>query len=164
MTVFSTTSEYVVVSVMDCTSGLPHPHGGGQTQAGCPGQVCDHGARAVFRCCRLHPSREGPVRPEESGTAWTPRTPSVSPTIAAGFTSDVPLQVTNYMGIEWMRRHLAPDYNIHVISFKDPNPMHIDATFNIIGPGLVLSNPDRPCRQVLPSPPSQTETVLCAAL
>lgn len=26
--------------------------------------------------------------------------------------------------------------------------MHIDATFNIIGPGLVLSNPDRPCRQI----------------
>uniref|UniRef100_U3I6G0 Glycine amidinotransferase n=1 Tax=Anas platyrhynchos platyrhynchos TaxID=8840 RepID=U3I6G0_ANAPP len=57
-------------------------------------------------------------------------------------------QVTNYMGIEWMRRHLAPDYRVHVISFKDPNPMHIDATFNIIGPGLVLSNPDRPCYQV----------------
>lgn len=52
------------------------------------------------------------------------------------------------MGIEWMRRHLAPDYNVHIISFKDPNPMHIDATFNIIGPGLVLSNPDRPCHQV----------------
>ncbi|KPP73889.1 glycine amidinotransferase, mitochondrial-like [Scleropages formosus] len=57
-------------------------------------------------------------------------------------------QVTNYMGIEWMRRHLAPAYKVHVISFKDPNPMHIDATFNIIGPGLVLSNPDRPCRQI----------------
>lgn len=52
------------------------------------------------------------------------------------------------MGIEWMRRHLSPTYKIHIISFKDPNPMHIDATFNIIGPGLVLSNPDRPCRQV----------------
>lgn len=58
------------------------------------------------------------------------------------------LQVTNFMGIEWMRRHLAPTYKVHIISFKDPNPMHIDATFNIIGPGLVLSNPDRPCRQV----------------
>lgn len=57
-------------------------------------------------------------------------------------------QVTNYLGIEWMRRHLAPDYRVHILSFKDPNPMHIDATFNIIGPGLVLSNPDRPCDQV----------------
>ncbi|XP_032806905.1 glycine amidinotransferase, mitochondrial [Petromyzon marinus] len=57
-------------------------------------------------------------------------------------------QVTNYFGIEWMRRHLAPTYRVHTISFKDPNPMHIDATFNIIGPGLVLSNPDRPCLQI----------------
>uniref|UniRef100_A0A2K5W7J8 Glycine amidinotransferase n=1 Tax=Macaca fascicularis TaxID=9541 RepID=A0A2K5W7J8_MACFA len=57
-------------------------------------------------------------------------------------------QVTNYLGIEWMRRHLAPDYRVHIISFKDPNPMHIDATFNIIGPGTVLSNPDRPCHQI----------------
>ncbi|XP_046856983.1 glycine amidinotransferase, mitochondrial-like isoform X2 [Xenia sp. Carnegie-2017] len=58
-------------------------------------------------------------------------------------------QVTNYFGIEWMQRHLGPKgYRIHTLSFKDPNPMHIDATFNIIGPGLVLSNPDRPCRQI----------------
>ncbi|XP_066264525.1 glycine amidinotransferase, mitochondrial-like [Branchiostoma lanceolatum] len=58
-------------------------------------------------------------------------------------------QVTNYMGIEWMRRHLEPKgYNVHTISFEDGSPMHIDATFNIIGPGLVLSNPDRPCRQI----------------
>lgn len=26
--------------------------------------------------------------------------------------------------------------------------MHIDATFNIIGPGLVLANPERPCLQI----------------
>ncbi|XP_038668886.1 glycine amidinotransferase, mitochondrial [Scyliorhinus canicula] len=57
-------------------------------------------------------------------------------------------QVTNYLGIEWMRRHLAPTYRLHTISFKDPNPMHIDATFNIIGPGLVLANPQRPCNQI----------------
>ena len=48
-----------------------------------------------------------------------------------------------------MRRHLAPKgIRVHSISFVDPNPMHIDATFNIIGPGLVLSNPDRPCHQI----------------
>lgn len=51
------------------------------------------------------------------------------------------------MGIEWMKRHLGDKYNIHLLSFKDPNPMHIDATFNFIGPGIVLSNPDRPCDQ-----------------
>ena len=37
---------------------------------------------------------------------------------------------------------------MHILSFKDPNPMHIDATFNIIGPGLVLVNPDRPCNEI----------------
>ncbi|CAB4019804.1 Hypothetical predicted protein, partial [Paramuricea clavata] len=57
--------------------------------------------------------------------------------------------VTNYFGIEWMRRHLAPKgYRVHTVSFEDSNPLHIDATFNVIGPGLVLSNPDRPCRQI----------------
>jgi len=57
-------------------------------------------------------------------------------------------QVTNMMGIEWLKRHLEGKFNVHVVSFRDPNPMHIDATFNIIGPGLVLSNPDRPCNQI----------------
>ena len=47
-----------------------------------------------------------------------------------------------------MRRHLGDEYTIHELSFKDPNPMHIDATFNIVGPGLVIANPDRPCNQL----------------
>ena len=48
-----------------------------------------------------------------------------------------------------MSRHLGErGYRVHKLSFSDPNPMHIDATFNIIGPGLVLSNPDRPCHQI----------------
>ncbi|XP_072032964.1 glycine amidinotransferase, mitochondrial-like [Amphiura filiformis] len=57
-------------------------------------------------------------------------------------------QVTNNMGIEWMRRHLGDKYNIHVLSFDDPHPLHIDSTFNIIGPGIVLLNPIRPCNQI----------------
>lgn len=55
-------------------------------------------------------------------------------------------QVTNKMGIEWLRRHLKrkdPRYRVHQIKFHDPNPMHIDATFNPIGEGRILSNPDR---------------------
>ena len=47
-----------------------------------------------------------------------------------------------------MKRHLGDKYRVHVLSFKDPNPMHIDATFNVIGPGLVITNPDRPCNQL----------------
>lgn len=58
------------------------------------------------------------------------------------------MQVTNSFGIEWMKRHLGDSYRVHVLSFKDPNPMHIDATFGIIGPGLAILNPDRPCAQI----------------
>lgn len=48
-----------------------------------------------------------------------------------------------------MRRHLGSKYRVHELKFKDPNPMHIDATFNIIGPGLAIVNPDRKCYQVV---------------
>ena len=58
------------------------------------------------------------------------------------------MQVTNHLGIEWMRRHLGDQYRVHTLSFNDPSAMHIDATFNIIGPGLVISNPDRPCNEL----------------
>ncbi|XP_065841659.1 glycine amidinotransferase, mitochondrial-like [Oscarella lobularis] len=57
-------------------------------------------------------------------------------------------QVTNRFGIEWMRRHLGERYRVHALSFRDPNPMHIDATFLAVGPGVVLSNPDRPCHEI----------------
>ena len=57
--------------------------------------------------------------------------------------------MTNNLGTEWMPRHLGKQgYRVHKLSFDDPNPMHLDATFNIIGPGLVLSNPDGPCHQI----------------
>jgi glycine amidinotransferase len=54
-------------------------------------------------------------------------------------------QVTNNFGIEWMRRHLGPQYNIHVLDFQDKNAMHIDGTFIPLGPGKLLVNPKRPC-------------------
>ena len=56
-------------------------------------------------------------------------------------------QVTNMMGIEWLQRHLGEKYKVHVLSFKDHNPMHIDASINLIGPGLMIVNPERPCYQ-----------------
>ena len=63
--------------------------------------------------------------------------------------SSLMLQVTNDFGIEWMSRHLGErGYRVHKLSFDDPNPLHIDATFNVIGPGLVLYNRERPCHQV----------------
>ena len=48
-----------------------------------------------------------------------------------------------------MKRHLAKKgIRLHTLSFPDHRPMHIDATFNIIGPGLVLSRPTYPCAQI----------------
>ena len=44
-------------------------------------------------------------------------------------------QVTNQFGIEWMRRHLGEEYNVHVLDFQDKNAMHIDGTFVPLCPG-----------------------------
>jgi glycine amidinotransferase len=51
--------------------------------------------------------------------------------------------VTNELGIEWLRRHLGDQYRIHVFEFNDAHPMHIDATVVPMAPGKVLINPDR---------------------
>jgi glycine amidinotransferase len=54
-------------------------------------------------------------------------------------------QVTNQLGIEWLRRHLGPTYTIHQLDFGDAQAMHIDATFVPLEPGRLLINPTRPC-------------------
>lgn len=51
--------------------------------------------------------------------------------------------VTNGMGIEWLRRHLGDDYRVHVLDVIDTHPMHIDATFTPLAPGKVLINAER---------------------
>ncbi|KAA0193373.1 Glycine amidinotransferase mitochondrial [Fasciolopsis buskii] len=57
-------------------------------------------------------------------------------------------KVTNLAGIEWVRRHLEPrGIRVHQLTFDDPRPMHIDATFGLVKPGVALQNPDRPCHQ-----------------
>ncbi|MGB5987727.1 MAG: hypothetical protein WBG37_20650 [Desulfobacterales bacterium] len=50
--------------------------------------------------------------------------------------------VTNRAGIEWLRRHYR-DHRIHPVYFKESNPIHIDATFVLLRPGLALSNRER---------------------
>ncbi|MCK7624408.1 amidinotransferase [Streptomyces sp. RS10V-4] len=50
--------------------------------------------------------------------------------------------VTNHMGIEWLRRHLGPGYRIHEIESRCRTPMHIDTTFLVLAPGKVLVNPE----------------------
>ncbi|MFI2030941.1 amidinotransferase [Streptomyces buecherae] len=50
--------------------------------------------------------------------------------------------VTNRMGIDWLRRHLGPDYRVHEIESRCRTPMHIDTTFLPLAPGKVLVNPE----------------------
>ncbi|WP_189783809.1 amidinotransferase [Streptomyces capitiformicae] len=50
--------------------------------------------------------------------------------------------VTNRMGIEWLRRHLGPGYRIHEIEGRCRTPMHFDTTFVPLAPGKVLVNPE----------------------
>ena len=51
--------------------------------------------------------------------------------------------VTNRFGVEWLARHLGPDYRVHVVEFDDPNAMHIDASFVPLAPGRLMINPAR---------------------
>ncbi|RZB19976.1 amidinotransferase [Streptomyces sp. F001] len=50
--------------------------------------------------------------------------------------------VTNQMGIDWLRRHLGPRYRIHEIESRCRTPMHIDTTFVLLSPGKALVNPE----------------------
>lgn len=49
--------------------------------------------------------------------------------------------VTNEVGIEWLRRHLGDTYKIHIIETLSKQPMHIDTTFVPLGPGRAMINP-----------------------
>lgn len=50
---------------------------------------------------------------------------------------------TNRKGMEWIRR-MYPDFRVHAVNFPgDPYPIHIDATFVPLKPGLILNNPQR---------------------
>ena len=49
--------------------------------------------------------------------------------------------VTNTMGIEWVRRHIGPEYKVHLVEFGDMHPMHIDTTIVPLAPGKLLINP-----------------------
>lgn len=49
--------------------------------------------------------------------------------------------VTNELGIEWVRRHVGPDFRVHEVEFGDAHPMHIDTTIVPLAPGKILINP-----------------------
>ena len=50
--------------------------------------------------------------------------------------------VTNVLGIEWLRRHLGDDYRIHEVESRCRQPMHIDSSFMPLAPGELLVNPE----------------------
>lgn len=50
--------------------------------------------------------------------------------------------VTNSLGIEWLRRHLGDTYRIHEIESRCRQPMHIDSSLLPLAPGKLLINPD----------------------
>jgi len=50
---------------------------------------------------------------------------------------------TNLKGINWLQRHYS-DHRVHAVNFPgDPYPIHIDATFVPLRPGLCINNPNR---------------------
>ena len=49
--------------------------------------------------------------------------------------------VTNALGIEWVRRHVDPRVQVHEVEFDDDHPMHIDTTIVPLAPGRLLVNP-----------------------
>ena len=50
---------------------------------------------------------------------------------------------TNRAAMEWFQRYY-PEYRVHAVNFPgDPYPIHIDATFVPLRPGLIINNPHR---------------------
>ncbi len=50
---------------------------------------------------------------------------------------------TNLKAMDWLQRHF-PDHRVHAVNFPgDPYPIHIDATFVPVRPGLCINNPNR---------------------
>lgn len=50
----------------------------------------------------------------------------------------------NLKGINWLQRHF-PNHRVHVLNFPgDPFPIHIDASFVPVRPGLIINGPTRP--------------------
>lgn len=82
------------------------------------------------------------------GPLLTEHEPAFDAASFARFGRDIfwqPDLVSNAFGAAWLARHLGPQFRLHTIAFQEHAPVHIDATFVPIRPGLVLTNPERPC-------------------
>lgn len=59
--------------------------------------------------------------------------------------------VTNAMGIEWVRRHIGSEFTVHEVEFGDEHPMHIDTTIVPLAPGKLMINPAWVTKDHLPA-------------
>lgn len=52
---------------------------------------------------------------------------------------------TNDVGLKWLERHYGHQHRVHRIEFEGaPLPIHMDASFVTLRPGLAMSNPTQP--------------------
>jgi N-dimethylarginine dimethylaminohydrolase/glycosyltransferase involved in cell wall biosynthesis len=56
--------------------------------------------------------------------------------------------VTNRGGHRWLKQHF-PDFRVHAVTFDNIHPLHIDATWVPLRPGLVLHCAERPADEEL---------------
>jgi len=89
-----------------------------------------------------------PASPQEENGAWVINNsqPAFDAADFLRFGRDIIGQlshVTNPAGVDWLSRHLAPDYRLHVLDFNDSHAMHIDATIMPLRPGFAVVNPKR---------------------
>ena len=58
--------------------------------------------------------------------------------------------VTNSLGIEWVKRQIDDDFTVHEVSLGDDYPMHIDTSLVPLSPGKLLINPKWVKREHIP--------------
>lgn len=82
------------------------------------------------------------------GALLTETEPAFDAACFARFGRDIfwrPDLVSNEFGAAWLQRHLGDGFRVHRIAFREATPTHIDTTLVPVRPGIVLTNPSRPC-------------------
>ncbi|MFJ7199494.1 MULTISPECIES: serine/threonine protein kinase [unclassified Streptomyces] len=86
------------------------------------------------------PTEEQLARVRDYDLVLTEAEPLFDAADVARFGKDLFVQlsfVTNRSGYEWLRRHF-PDHRVHAVTSTNTHPLHIDATWVPLRPGLVL--------------------------
>ncbi|MFG1698433.1 serine/threonine protein kinase [Nonomuraea sp. NPDC049309] len=91
------------------------------------------------------------ARVRENNLVLTEAEPLFDAADIARFGKDLFVQlsmVTNRSGVEWLRRHF-PGHRVHAVTFGNTHPVHIDATWVPLRPGLVLHCGEREAEEEL---------------